>query len=327
MTDRVLSLSMRPKVIKDIVGQDKLVACLVNQFKSGRVPHFWIFHGVVGSGKTTLARMVALALQKNKSIDKLTLKDWDGATKLDTREYNAANTNGVDDIRQVISGMSFKPNFPSKCKIVIFDEAHQITVPAQNCLITSTEDVSDHIFFIFCTSNLTKIIPALRRRAFLVEPEALNASSTQILLSKAAKESGFSGETAPLSGAIQPDMSPGLLLQAAERFFCGYSPEESSSTSTETKLDMYKMYSFVKVGNWSETSKLLRATTKTDVYAVRGYLLACLRNEILSSPHSKAHFVSKSIKVLAGMDSDPTCLVTLIANICQVCTLLKPPKK
>ena len=323
--ERVLSLSMRPKILKDVVGQDSLVRCIVTQFKSKRIPHFWIFHGPVGSGKTTLARMVALSLQLGKSIDTLSLNDWRGTSKFDTSELNAANTNGVDDIRNLVKNLCYKPMPPSTCKIIIFDEAHQLSSAAQNCLITETEDVANHVYFIFCTSNVSKIIPALQRRAFLVEPKSLESLSSNSLIKRAAKVSGFKGDTQPLLSILPDGIAPGLLLQAAERFFCGYSPEESTSShSMDTKLDLLSLYRAIKEKKWTETTSILKKAGKNDVYPIRNYLTACMKNELLSSSLPRAYTLSKAIK-LFDHQKDDDCLASLVSSVCQIYVTLNPP--
>ena len=183
--ERVLALSMRPKLLNDLVGQTEIIDSLKSQMNSGRIPHFFIISGPVGIGKTTLARILALSLQLQRKDFLLTDNDWLQYKKLEINEINAANRNGIDEIRQISNNLKYKPIFPSSAKIIILDEAHQLTNAAQNALITETEDVAEYIYYIFCTSTINKIIPALRRRAYIITPKDLTESEIKELLCQA----------------------------------------------------------------------------------------------------------------------------------------------
>src|SRR4051794_1808865 len=116
MSARVLALSMRPKSLDELVGQDKMVECISNQFATGRMPHFYLISGPIGSGKTTFARILARDLLHPAEIE----------------EINAANKTGVDDVRALVDKMRYKPVHPKKNRVVILDEAHQLSNSAQN---------------------------------------------------------------------------------------------------------------------------------------------------------------------------------------------------
>jgi len=118
---------MRPKTLQECVGQDELVKALEYQFSVNRIPHFYIVHGPIGAGKTTFARILALALQMGpKEEEPFVIPDemWAKYKKYDIKEMNAANQNGIDDIRALVESMRYQPIAPSKCKVVILDEAH-----------------------------------------------------------------------------------------------------------------------------------------------------------------------------------------------------------
>lgn len=237
MADRVLALSLRPKSFTDLIGQEDVIKSLNSQLHSGRIPHFFLISGVFGSGKTTLARIIAVWLQtKSENLLDAHSKNY---KNYEISEINAANQTGVEDMRRVIESMKYHPLPPSKAKVVILDEAHQLSNAAQNAMITETEDVADHVYYIFCTSAINKIIPALKRRAFIVHPKALSKSAIDELVTSAEEAANYQSDTESLRDALKNSdvTSPGLVLQATEKFFTGVTAEESVLMLEASKFD------------------------------------------------------------------------------------------
>ena len=320
-SDRVLSLSMRPKTLQDCVGQQELVTALEYQFQVGRIPHFYIVHGPIGAGKTTFARILALALQRGPlAVDAFAIpaEMWQTYKRYDIKEINAANQNGVDDIRALIETMRYQPIAPSKVKVVILDEAHQLTQAAQNALLTETEDVAKHVYYIFCTSNLTKIIPALQRRAYMVSPKGLTTDDVYALLEKAAEEAAFVEDIKPLYEALYVNSvsSPGLVLQAAEKFFSGIPATESVTNFTIGKFDTLAICKAVSKGDWKESAKMLKDLTKEEVVTMKMCILGYMKAILMKTNGAKASTMARAIRILAD---DNDMLPRFLANVCLTC--------
>lgn len=324
MSDRVLSLYMRPHCLSDLIGQDHLIELLKNQFSSGRIPHFYIIEGPVGVGKTTIARIIALCLQTKEKDFSNTL-DWKHLKRYEIIEINAANKNGVDDIRQLSEMVKYKPVPPSLSRVIILDEAHQLTNAAQNALITDTEDTLEHVFYIFCTSTINKIIPALKRRACILSPRLLNAESISILLKKAKEICGSSNLIDELvSKLVESEIaSPGLILQAAERFFAGVSVQDSVNFNDIGKIDSLELCRALSTGDWGKCSTILKTVTKNDIFLLKSSCLGYLKSILLKSTGNKAHALAKAMNIIVQSSvDDGVCVPSFLANIFLACEQL-----
>ncbi len=333
MGGRVLALAMRPREAGDLVGQEDLVRALETQLASGRLPHFFILAGPVGSGKTTLARIIARRIHEQAQS---------GAGRKDTEEVNAANRTGVDDMRQLIEQMRYMPLPPSRAKVVILDEAHQLSPAAQNALITETEDVADHVFYIFCTSNPAKIIAALRRRAYVLTPRPVtDGKDVRALLRKAAAHAEYDvdgaaarlDELTAVLGA-HDITSPGLVLQAAERLFAGATALESVLASAggvvtgggAGPIDTMRVCRSVASGDWARCAAQLQGATRSDAYVLRSCVLGYLKAVMLKATGRKALAHARAIRIVAGaeMDDEAKALPGVLAALCLACAELAP---
>jgi energy-coupling factor transporter ATP-binding protein EcfA2 len=330
---RVVSLAMRPRSLGEMVGQQDMVDAIRNQFASGRIPHFLIIGGPVGSGKTTLARILGLHIQlgDTKILRTLTEEDWRSYKRFHIEEINAANQTGVDYVRQLTESVRYKPLPPSKVKVLVLDEAHQLSNSAQNCLLTETEDVASHVFIIFCTSQVTKIIPGLRRRAYILQPKALDQAGTSELLEKAKSFVKYEGDVSELAKFLVAEgvVTPGLIVQAAERFFCGLSVSESINFAEMAKFDGLPLCRSLVAGDWSGCASHLRAISKGDVFALRSHALGYLKAVLLKTTGSKAIALSNAVMIITKCNptDDTTALPSFIAAVCLACESLVPQNK
>ena len=193
---KVLARKYRPRKFKDLIGQDILVQILTNAITNNRIAHAYVLTGVRGVGKTTTARLIAMSINCQKRIKDScepcgncdSCKSTGIDSNLDVIEMDAASNTGVDDIREIIDNVKYKPII-GKYKIFIIDEVHMLSKSAFNALLKTLEEPPDHVKFIFATTEPKKIpITVLSRcqRFDLVRIE--NKILTNHLMDLAKKE-------------------------------------------------------------------------------------------------------------------------------------------
>ena len=160
---KVLALKYRPQSFDDLIGQDVIAETIKNSIKSNRVPNAYLFTGIRGVGKTTIARILAKSLNclngvKNICKDKLcdNCEAITNSSHIDVLEMDAASKTGVDDVRDLIEFSRYGPT-SSKYKIFIIDEVHMLSKQAFNALLKTLEEPPEYLKFIFATTEIKKI--------------------------------------------------------------------------------------------------------------------------------------------------------------------------
>jgi DNA polymerase III subunit gamma/tau len=159
----------RPQTFEEVVGQEAVVRTLTNAIGTDAVRQAYLFAGPRGTGKTSMARILAKCL--NCAQGPTTTPDGTchacraiaAGTSLDVIEMDAASQRGIDDIREIRDRVVLQP-VEGRYKVYILDEAHQLTDAAWNALLKLIEEPPPHLVFVFCTTDLSKVLPTVRSR-------------------------------------------------------------------------------------------------------------------------------------------------------------------
>ena len=159
---KVLALKYRPQTFDDLIGQEVVSETIINSIKANKVPNAYLFTGIRGIGKTTIARIVAKSLNCSNGIEnkcKAKCNNCEAITNsnhIDVLEMDAASKTGVDDVRDLIEFSRYGPT-SSKYKIFIIDEVHMLSKQAFNALLKTLEEPPEYLKFIFATTEIKKI--------------------------------------------------------------------------------------------------------------------------------------------------------------------------
>ena len=181
---KVLARKYRPQKFSDLIGQDTLVKALTNAITKNRIAHAYLLSGARGIGKTTTARLIAMSLNCEVRLPSScepcgecnSCKSIRQDRNLDVIEMDAASKTGVDDVREIIDNVKYKP-LNSTYKIFIIDEVHMLSKNAFNALLKTLEEPPPHIKFIFATTEVKKIPITIISRCQQFDLHLINAEN------------------------------------------------------------------------------------------------------------------------------------------------------
>ena len=188
--------AIRPTKLSEVIGQEPVVEQLSKMLEGGSLPHAILFSGPSGTGKTTLARILAKGV---------------GASGIDIVEKNAASDNGVDAIREIESRLPMKGLGGGK-RVYIIDESHQITPQGQRAMLKMAEDTPAHVYFILCTTDPQKLEKPLQTRLTHFKLREVALKPLTDFIESVAKDQGITCNATSIALAANGSPRQALVL-------------------------------------------------------------------------------------------------------------------
>jgi DNA polymerase III subunit gamma/tau len=303
MSYKVIARKYRPATFNEVVGQQHVTRTLANAIQSGRVAHAYIFSGVRGVGKTTTARILAKAMNCAKGLTAEPDNTCDSCrqiaagTSLDVLEIDAASNRGIDQIRELREMVRYAPA-SSRYKVVILDEAHQLTDEASNALLKTLEEPPERVIFILATTRSEDLVETIKSRAqlFHFRTLAFQEIAREIeRIAKAEKLEIEAGALAVLARAAEGSLRDGLsLLEQA----IAYSGEKITDAQVRELLGV------VAESVLDELVEAIRQQSAERALGLVHRLIADGQNLQHFCREAIRHFRNLLVARIAGADSD-----------------------
>ena len=243
MSYLVLARRWRPQKFSDLVGQDVVVRTLKNALCSGNLAHAYLLCGIRGVGKTTIARLMAMAVNCESSDagepcgSCAACRGIANGSNLDVQEMDAASHTGVDDVREILDGVRYPPT-SLKCKVYIIDEAHMLSKSAFNALLKTLEEPPARVLFILATTESDKLPVTVRSRCQRFDLRRLGQSEISAYLEHVLSSEGIAADQDAVAAiATAADGSVRDALSLAERVLA-YCSENLSIGDVQSALGL-----------------------------------------------------------------------------------------
>ena len=234
MSYLVLARKWRPKNFAEVVGQDHAVSALRNSINSENIHHAYLFTGTRGIGKTSIARILAKALNcsdlKNGEPCNLcdSCRSINEGAAIDFIEIDAASRRGIEDTKNLLETISYLPA-SSKYKIYLIDEVHMLTPESFNALLKNLEEPPPHVIFMFATTEYKKILPTIVSRCLQINLSSASVKTITEQLSKIFSQEKIKFDDISLSliaDAAQGSIRDALSISEKVISFCNNNLKE-----------------------------------------------------------------------------------------------------
>ena len=305
MSYQVLARKYRPQRFSEVIGQDHVTRTLKNALAQERLAHGYIFSGHRGIGKTTIARILAMALNCRSSDKPVTepcgvcesCTEIRAGNSVDVIEIDAATNRGIDEIRELREGARYRPA-RDRYKIYILDEAHQITDAAFNALLKTLEEPPAHIAFMMATTQPEDIPQTIRSRCQHFSFHAVKFEQILGQLRDLAQREKITADEDAL--ALLAEAGDGSVRDALSIL-------DQAIASSEGILTADTVRQLVGAAPSGTVEQIMRAVAESDTRAVLQ-----LVDRLMTEGHSPVHFAREVVRFLrnallakvAGADSE-----------------------
>lgn len=272
----------RPKSLSEVKGNSDLVATLDKMLSGKEIPHAFLLHGETGTGKTTIARIIA---------DRL------GCVGKDLTEVDSGQFRGIDTIREIRSNSNYQP-LEGKCRVWILDECHRNTSDAQAGLLKILEDSPRNAYFILCTTDPQKLLPAIRGRCIQLQTTPLNERQMYALLLGIVKAEGDSLKSDIINQIVQDSMGlPRNAINILEQVLSASEDRRlivAQKTAEKQSQVIELCRSLIKQESWNRVNKILTGLKDQDPENIRRAVLGYCQAILLKDKNDIAGLVMEN---------------------------------
>jgi DNA polymerase-3 subunit gamma/tau len=294
MSYQVLARKYRPQKFSDVIGQEHVTQTLKNAIEQERIAHGYIFSGHRGIGKTTVARILAMALNCRSAAKPVpepcgiceSCTEIRAGNSVDVIEIDAATNRGIDEIRELREAARYRPA-RDRYKIYILDEAHQITDAAFNALLKTLEEPPGHVVFMLATTQPEDIPQTIRSRCQHFSFRAVKFEDILGQLGDIAKQEKISADDDAL--ALLAEAGDGSMRDAL-------SIMDQAIASTADRLTLDSVRRLIGIAPASAMESVMQAVAESS-----SEKLLLLTDELISEGHSPTHFARQLVRFLRNV--------------------------
>jgi DNA polymerase III subunit gamma/tau len=332
-----LSTKYRPYAINEVVGHETIKNMISNAIVKNSLPKAMLFTGPSGCGKTTFARIIALGLNcqhgptPNPCGKCEYCKRIINLNSFAVMEVDAAHTSDVGTIRNIVDDLPSAALGNEKYKILIIDEAHNLSDKAEDALLKPLEDTPGHVYIILCTNYPEKLKEVTRNRCKTIQFGRLKDEEIYALLEEVAQFEGMSYTKDILKYIAEesegtPRKSLSFLQQVGSE---GSWTKDSASLiiNANTEIDQLEVFEFCKIllkGSWKNVVRSYKNIKNVPVESIRiiimGFMAGCLKNA--KNPNEATKF-SKIIDIISTPYYAPKPEHVLLNNLFKIVMILK----
>jgi replication-associated recombination protein RarA len=323
-----LTRDFRPKTFRELVGQDKLIHRVRGLLKK-RNQTAWLFTGESGSGKTTVARIMALSFQcrHQDKFGNPCKKCYRRKRSFDIVESNASEDTGKEEMQNIIADSNLYPKHGSRYRVYILDEFQGLSKHAQKMLLKKTEESPKTCIWILCTSEPELVVKAMWRRVKSIGLEKLNEEGIRKLIRrvlKFAKELEEDCSPLKLCEALIENgvTSAGFVVKAIENKLAGATYEEAAVVEYTSTFNPRYLIRAITKGDWSGARKYLGEATKEDARAIRGTISAWLSTVLIDSEEmdDRTEAIAKAIEKITDAAGENSTILARVRAACFYAT-------
>lgn len=261
----------RPQTFDEVKGQDHIVTTLRNQIKTGRLQHAYLFCGTRGTGKTTVAKILARAVNCENPQNGSPCNECPSCRRalegssMNVIEIDAASNNGVDNIREIIDEVQYRPT-EGKYKVYIIDEVHMLSAGAFNALLKTLEEPPSYVIFILATTEVGKVPITIRSRCQRYDFHRIDVDTIVDRMKELTEKEGVTAEDRALrfiARAADGSMRDGLsLLDQCMAFYMGETLTYEKVLAALGEADTTVFGGIVRAASRGDTGRVIRIFEK-----------------------------------------------------------------